>query len=103
MRCWCASRRKYGRSVCGVTQLKRGAAGAVVAYSDDVAWGFMRALTDAGLVVPDDMSVVGYDASRLSRIMPRDLTSVRQDAPALAALAERFALVGCSRDTACRR
>jgi len=33
----------------------------------------------AGVRVPDDLSVVGYDDSRFARLPGTDLTSVRQD------------------------
>jgi DNA-binding LacI/PurR family transcriptional regulator len=59
---------------------------AVIAYNDDCAWGVMRALSDGRLTVPDDMSVVGYDGSQLSRLAPHELTTVRQDANAMARL-----------------
>lgn len=60
---------------------------AVVAYNDDAAWGVMRAIADAGLSVPGDISVVGYDASQLLRQGPHELTTVRQDVDAMAKLA----------------
>ncbi len=66
----------------------RGAETAVVAFDDDLAWGLVAALQAAGVSVPGDLSVVGYDGSRLSRIMPLSgLTTVRQDAEGMAALA----------------
>jgi DNA-binding LacI/PurR family transcriptional regulator len=57
---------------------------AVIAYNDDSAWGVMRAIADAGLSVPGDISVVGYDASQLSRMALLELTTVRQDVDAMA-------------------
>jgi DNA-binding LacI/PurR family transcriptional regulator len=59
---------------------------AIIAYNDDCAWGVMRAVADAGLTVPRDISVVGYDASQLSRLGPHELTTVRQDADAMGRL-----------------
>jgi DNA-binding LacI/PurR family transcriptional regulator len=59
---------------------------AIIAYNDDCAWGVMRALSDARLTVPEDISVVGYDGSQLSRLAPHELTTVRQDADAMARL-----------------
>ena len=41
----------------------------------------------AGVRVPDDLSVVGYDDSRFARLLGIDLTSVRQDIPQMAELA----------------
>lgn len=61
---------------------------AVVAYDDDCAWGVMGVLGEAGVAIPGDLSLVGFDGSRLSRLTPlAGLTTVRQDAPALASLA----------------
>ncbi len=41
----------------------------------------------AGVDVPRDLSVVGYDDSRFGRLPGIDLTSVRQDVPRMAKLA----------------
>lgn len=52
---------------------------AILAYSDLAASGVLRAATDLGLRVPDDVSVVGFDDNPLAiRVTPR-LTTVRQD------------------------
>jgi DNA-binding LacI/PurR family transcriptional regulator len=59
---------------------------AAIAYNDDCAWGLMRAISDARLTVPEDISIVGYDGSQLSRLAPHELTTVRQDAEAMARL-----------------
>ena len=51
---------------------------AVFAFSDDLAVGAMAALFDAGLRVPEDVSVLGYDDLLLAqRIRPR-LTTIHQ-------------------------
>jgi DNA-binding LacI/PurR family transcriptional regulator len=65
---------------------------ALVSYNDDSAWGLMRALDDAGLSVPEDMSVVGYDACRVWRQVPQNLTTIAQDSEALASLGVERAL-----------
>lgn len=58
---------------------------AVIAYDDDCAWGVMSALEASGVTIPGDLSLVGFDGSRLSRLTPLSgLTTVRQDADALA-------------------
>lgn len=52
---------------------------AVFAESDLMAFGVMEAAFDAGLSVPEDLSVVGFDDIRVaSRLRPR-LTTVRQN------------------------
>lgn len=65
---------------------------AVLAGNDRCAWGLLMALTRAGVDVPGDVSVVGYDDSHLSHLMPIGLTTVRQDAALMAEHAVRFAV-----------
>ncbi|WP_240974587.1 LacI family DNA-binding transcriptional regulator [Crystallibacter degradans] len=60
---------------------------AVVAFNDRCALGVLEAVRRAGLNVPEDLSVTGYDDSQLSRLSHVQLTSVSQDAPRLAAAA----------------
>lgn len=61
---------------------------AIVAYDDDCAWGIMAVLQSAGVHVPEQLSVVGYDGSRMSRLVPlASMTTVRQEAETLAKLA----------------
>jgi len=57
---------------------------AVVTSNDRLAVGLMDALVRAGVDVPGQVSVVGYDDSTLARLAHIDLTSVNQDAPAQA-------------------
>lgn len=65
---------------------------AVLAGNDRCAMGLLMALTRAGVEVPRDLSVVGYDDSHLSHLMPIGLTTVRQDALLMAEHAVRFAV-----------
>jgi LacI family transcriptional regulator len=51
---------------------------AVFAGNDLMAIGAVRALTEAGLHVPDDVSVVGYDDIHLASLVTPSLTTVRQ-------------------------
>src|SRR5260221_4224774 len=51
----------------------------VVAASDLIALGAIRALGRFGRVVPRDVSVVGYDDMLLSRLSSPALTTIRQD------------------------
>lgn len=55
---------------------------AVLCFSDAMAHGVMDALTDAGIAVPDDVSVVGFDDNPISRRTRPALTTVRQDVDA---------------------
>jgi DNA-binding LacI/PurR family transcriptional regulator len=57
---------------------------AVLCSNDRLAVGLMDALARAGVGVPGDVSVVGYDDSMLARLVHIDLTSVNQDAAAQA-------------------
>jgi DNA-binding LacI/PurR family transcriptional regulator len=52
---------------------------AVFCSNDQMALGVMRALDEAGLKVPQDMSVVGFDATPESAYYNPPLTTVRQD------------------------
>jgi LacI family transcriptional regulator len=51
---------------------------AVFAASDTMALGALRAARDAGLVVPDDVGVVGFDDLPSSAVSDPPLTTVRQ-------------------------
>ena len=53
----------------------------VVAASDLIALGAIRALSRAGRKVPRDVSVVGYDNMLLSRLSTPTLSTVQQDIP----------------------
>ena len=48
------------------------------AASDQLAMGAIRALTEAGLRVPDDISVIGYDDTPGAASFVPPLTSVHQ-------------------------
>jgi DNA-binding LacI/PurR family transcriptional regulator len=60
---------------------------AVIAANDPCAIGVLDTVIRAGLTVPADLSVIGYDDSRFGRIPGIDLTSVRQNIPRAARLA----------------
>lgn len=63
---------------------------AVLASNDRCALGLLMAFVRAGIDVPGEISVVGYDDSHLSHLMPIGLTTVRQDPAMLAEHAVRF-------------
>jgi LacI family repressor for deo operon, udp, cdd, tsx, nupC, and nupG len=71
---------------CGVT--------AMVCGSDLMALGAIRTIRQRGLRVPEDVSVVGYDDSRLIPFTDPPLTTVRQAVPAMATAAVRALLDG---------
>jgi DNA-binding LacI/PurR family transcriptional regulator len=53
----------------------------IVAASDLMALGAIRALHRSGVEVPRDVSVVGYDNNLLSRLSTPTLSTVQQDIP----------------------
>ncbi len=74
---------------------------AVVAGSDLMAMGVIRALRERGLRVPSDVSVVGFDDVDLCEYLDPPLTTVRQDRPALASGAVRLLLAMVVGQTGC--
>lgn len=52
---------------------------AIVGLSDTIAVGAIRAIEDAGKKVPDDISVVGFDGTVISRFYTPRITSMGQD------------------------
>ncbi len=60
---------------------------AVTVFNDRCATGTLDVLRRAGVAVPDEVSVVGFDDSRLARLSHVDLTTIAQDATALTELA----------------
>ena len=49
---------------------------AIVAEYDNIAVGCMRRFTEAGLKIPDDYSLVGFDDAKYCRYLPISLTTV---------------------------
>ena len=60
---------------------------AVLAFNDQCATGVLDVFLRAGVAVPGQISVVGFDDSHLARLAHINLTSVGQDIPRLADLA----------------
>ena len=57
---------------------------AIVAMADVIAIGVMQAARELGVRIPQDLSLIGYDDSRLSENPRIDLTTIHQDAPEMA-------------------
>ncbi len=57
---------------------------AIFAANDDMAAGAMVAALKAGLDIPGDLSIVGFDGSRVGEIMWPPLTTIRQPIRGLA-------------------
>lgn len=51
---------------------------AIFAANDQTAYGAIKALTDRGLTVPDDVSVIGFDDLPTSKYFTPGLTTLRQ-------------------------
>ncbi len=65
---------------------------AVTAFNDHCAAGLMAAVRARGVRIPEQLSLVGYDNSHIASLATVALTTVAQDAPALAAKALDLAL-----------
>jgi LacI family transcriptional regulator len=65
---------------------------AVLAAYDDVAIGAMRAISEAGLSVPGDISLIGIDGIQVGGYLPTSLTSVACDTVEMAETAARILL-----------
>lgn len=60
---------------------------AIFASNDDMALGVMSAASRAGLSVPDDLSVAGFDDSPAAQMAWPQLTTIRQPVAAMSAAA----------------
>lgn len=67
---------------------------ALMAFDDMTAFGAIRALAKAGLHVPQDCSVIGFDDVAASSLYTPPLTTVRQPMEAMGAMAVSIALEG---------
>jgi DNA-binding LacI/PurR family transcriptional regulator len=72
---------------------------AIFAANDQMALGLIHGLTERGLDVPGDLSVVGFDDLPDARHFLPPLTTIRQDFAALGALALRRILAAIEGDT----
>jgi LacI family transcriptional regulator/LacI family repressor for deo operon, udp, cdd, tsx, nupC, and nupG len=73
---------------------------AVLAYNDEVAVGVVNRLSDRGVRVPADLSVVGFDDTSLAEMVTPRLTTVRMPAAAAGREAFRSLLALVARDGA---
>jgi DNA-binding LacI/PurR family transcriptional regulator len=71
---------------------RRGSATAAVVFNDQSGVGFLATVRAAGIKVPQQISVVGYDDSRLARASWARLTTVAQDSATIASAAVERAL-----------
>ncbi len=75
-----------------VRLLRKGGFDAVVSANDAVAVGVIRVLKQAGVSVPQDVSVVGFDDIPWAELVDPPLTTVRQPLAAIGAAAVRLLL-----------
>ena len=73
---------RAGRALLGA-----GSPTGLLAFNDQCAAGVLAAARSNGVAVPDQLSVVGYDDSSIAALSTVALTTVRQDAAALATAA----------------
>ncbi|MEA4756069.1 HTH-type transcriptional regulator GalS [Klebsiella pneumoniae] len=67
---------------------------AVFAYNDSMAAGALTTLKDNGIVVPQHLSLIGFDDIPISRYTDPQLTTVRYPVMSMAKLATELALLG---------
>jgi DNA-binding LacI/PurR family transcriptional regulator len=72
---------------------------AILCFSDAIARGVIDAIEDAGLTVPRDVSVVGFDDNPMGRRTRPALTTVRQDVDAKGREAARVLSAAIARGT----
>jgi len=72
--------------------VRAGAVTAVFATADVLAAGVVRGLTGAGLRVPEDVSVLGYDDAELARQVTPRLSTIAQDTAGKGRLAAELLL-----------
>jgi LacI family repressor for deo operon, udp, cdd, tsx, nupC, and nupG len=66
-----------GRKFMALAPDKR--ATAVICANDDTAIGFIRTTLEAGLAIPDDVSVLGFDGASVGAFMTPSLSTIEQD------------------------
>ncbi|SCB98067.1 HTH-type transcriptional regulator GalS [Kosakonia oryziphila] len=69
---------------------------AVFAYNDSMAAGALTALKDNGIVVPQHLSLIGFDDIPIARYTDPQLTTVRYPVASMARLATELALLGAA-------
>lgn len=71
----------------------------MIGRNDQLACVAMMAIKDCGLRIPEDIAVLGFDNSRLSRYVTPGLSSVELDRPAIAqAIMDAFAQMNGERE-----
>lgn len=76
---------------------------AIFAYSDLQAIGLLLGLREAGLRVPEDDSIVGFDGIELANYVSPPLTTIAQDIPKIGALGAEMLMAQLNGDPPRRR
>lgn len=76
-----------GDRVAGLVLSGEIAADGLVCANDELALALLRALTTAGVAVPEDLSITGWDDEKAARYVAPGLTTVRQPTRELGRLA----------------
>ena len=63
---------------------------ALLCTNDTIAVGAVKAVLRSGLRVPQDMAIIGFDDSLVSRVIEPELTTVRIDSYRLGELAAKL-------------
>lgn len=64
--------------------------GALLASSDEIAFGIIKAAKDMGIAIPDTVAVAGFSNSPMCSLISPELTSVEQPAKRLGMVAARM-------------
>ena len=63
---------------------------AILCVNDMVAFGVIKELSNLGVRIPTDVSIIGFDDSLVSRVIEPELTTVRIDSYRLGELAAKL-------------
>ncbi len=75
--------REFGQQAASLIQALPARPHAIFAASDYIAIGLLEGLRDAGIRVPQDLSIVGFDDISSADLVTPRLTTIRQDAEAM--------------------
>jgi DNA-binding LacI/PurR family transcriptional regulator len=82
-----------------IEQLRSNEITAVFATNDLMAFGAMEALSESGIEVPNQVSVVGFDDTNLASFIRPRLTTVRQDVMAMGEAAAEWLIASLRKET----
>lgn len=71
----------------------------ILAFSDDLAFGVVRAIESRGFIVPNDISVIGFDDIQYAKLFTPSLTTIRQDKVLIAEAAAKILLAKIKHET----